>query len=459
MRLSWAPSAKSYFKKVFNKFYFLYFIGILVQTVSFLRAAIVPAIVLTVIVGIVSIFLPLWVGLLLVIAFLTWQLSQHYRELKYFALWLSHPTSSNVPSGHGVWTDIFAKLYALRRMDEKHEEQLAEWLERFQNTMRHLPDGVVLMDKSSHLEWCNPVAEQHFQFSLARDKGNRMVNLVRAPVIVDYIKAAKYDVPSKVAYMNRRLEITLIDFEEERLILVSRDITETERVDEMRRDFIANASHELRTPLTVISGFLEYAQDVDAMNDIPVEQRNQQIRLMHRQAEHMTVLVQDMLMLSRLESDVVVDDVVIDMPRLIEQQLGQARALSNEQHKIDAHIMPMKIKGSQQEIASVITNLLSNAVRYTPAGGSVHVSWGLVAGLPTLSISDTGPGIAPEHLPRLTERFYRVNKDQSRATKGTGLGLAIVKHVLIRHQAELKIQSTVGQGTTFVVVFPERRLV
>jgi two-component system phosphate regulon sensor histidine kinase PhoR len=173
----------------------------------------------------------------------------------------------------------------------------------------------------------------------------------------------------------------------------------------------------------------------------------------------MTVLVQDMLMLSRLESDVVVDDVVIDMPRLIEQQLGQARALSNEQHTIDAQITPLKIKGSQQEIASVITNLLSNAVRYTPAGGSVHVSWGLIDGLPTLSIRDTGPGIEPEHLPRLTERFYRVNKDQSRATKGTGLGLAIVKHVLIRHQAELKIQSTVGQGTTFVVVFPERRLV
>ena len=392
-----------------------------------------------------------WVGLLVLIALLLWRLSNHYRELNYFALWLSHPTSKNVPSGHGVWTDIFAKLYALRRTDELHEAQLAEWLERFQNTMRHLPDGVILMNRQSELEWANPVAERHFQFDLARDKDNRVVNLVRVPELVEFIQANVYDTPAKVVYMNRNLEVVLIDFEEERLILVSRDITETEKVDAMRRDFIANASHELRTPLTVISGFLEYAKDA---NDIPPEQQQKQIALMHRQAEHMTVLVQDMLMLSRLESDVAVDDAVIDMPKVLAHLVNQARALSNGNHEFNVNIASTKLRGSEQEISSVVSNLLSNAVRYTPAGGTISLNWANAK----LSVRDTGQGIGQEHIPRLTERFYRVNKDQSRASKGTGLGLAIVKHVLIRHQAVLHIDSAEGRGSVFTVQFPAARL-
>ncbi|GHA75806.1 phosphate regulon sensor histidine kinase PhoR [Formosimonas limnophila] len=425
------------------------------KPVSFWRDLTPIFIICLLIVGITSLFSLTWLGLLVCIAVLLWRLSGHYRELNHFALWISNPTSKNVPSGHGVWTDIFAKLYALRRNDESNEAQLAEWLARFQNTMSHLPDGVVLMDKSAYLEWCNPVAEQHFRFSLLRDKGNRVVNLVREPALVQYIQAGLYDAPTKIEYLNRQLELTLIEFEEDRMILVSRDITETEKVDAMRRDFIANASHELRTPLTVISGFLEYALDA---GDIAPEERVRQIELMHKQAEHMTVLVQDMLMLSRLESDVKVDDVTINMTELLNQQLGQAVALSNGQHQFITHIDPINLNGSVQEIASVVTNLLSNAVRYTPNGGEIHLTWQTIDNQPTLSIRDTGQGIAPEHLPRLTERFYRVNKDQSRASKGTGLGLAIVKHVLIRHQAELKIDSKVGEGTTFTAIFPHSRL-
>lgn len=425
------------------------------KQLNFFRAALLPTLVLTTLVAFSSLFLPVWVGLLFVIAFLTWQLSNHYRELRHFSLWLSHPESSNVPSGHGVWTDIFAALYAMRKKDEGHEAQLAEWLARFQNTMRHLPDGVVLMDKDSHLEWCNPVAETHFEFSHDKDRGNRMVNLVREPLIIAYVQAAKYDVPMKISYLNRELELVLIDFEESRVILVSRDITETERLDRMRRDFIANASHELRTPLTVISGFLEYALDDDAMNDISEGDKKRQLQLMHRQAEHMTVLISDMLMLSRLETDVALEEATVDMPQLIEQQLSQARALSNGRHVIDADIAKLNLQGSYQEVSSVVSNLLSNAVRYTPEGGDIHLSWG---GAGVLTVCDTGAGIAAEHLPRLTKRFYRVNKDQSRATKGTGLGLAIVKHVLIRHQAELKIESEEGEGTRFMVVFPKNRV-
>jgi two-component system phosphate regulon sensor histidine kinase PhoR len=322
-----------------------------VKPVSFLRDLSPVLLVGLLAIALSSFWQLTWVGLLVLIALLLWRLSNHYRELNYFALWLSHPTSKNVPSGHGVWTDIFAKLYALRRTDELHEAQLAEWLERFQNTMRHLPDGVILMNRQSELEWANPVAERHFQFDLARDKDNRVVNLVRVPELVEFIQANVYDTPAKVVYMNRNLEVVLIDFEEERLILVSRDITETEKVDAMRRDFIANASHELRTPLTVISGFLEYAKDA---NDIPPEQQQKQIALMHRQAEHMTVLVQDMLMLSRLESDVAVDDAVIDMPKVLSQLVNQARALSNGNHEFNVNIASTKLRGSEQEISSVV---------------------------------------------------------------------------------------------------------
>lgn len=426
------------------------------QDVSFIRSASVPALVLSVLVAGLSYFLPVWVGLSLVIAFLLWQLSAHYRELKLFALWLSHPTSKNVPSGHGVWTDIFAKLYALRRSDEKNEAQLAEWLERFQNTMRHLPDGVVIMDKSTQIEWANPVAEQHFSLNLQRDLGTRLMNIVREPLLAQCVQQRQYDAPFKMLLDNKHLEVLLIDFEDERMILVSRDITETERVDAMRRDFIANASHELRTPLTVISGFLEHAQDEPNM---PMDERVKQIDLMRHQAERMTVLIQDMLMLSRLESDVHVDAQNIVMPALLNQQIQSAQALSAGRHQIHAEIAPINIKGSEQEIASVVGNLLSNAVRYTLEGGDIYLTWQLNAEKqPTLTVRDTGLGIASEHIPRLTERFYRVNTAQSRATKGTGLGLAIVKHVLIRHHATLKIESKLApsseQGTTFVVTFP-----
>lgn len=424
--------------------------------ISYFRDLAPTLAVCAIVTGLSSIWLPVWPGLLLTIVFLLWRLSAHYRELNHFALWLSHPTSKNVPSGHGVWTDIFARLYALRRSDEHNEAQLAEWLARFQSTMGHLPDGVVLMDKTAHLEWCNPVAEQHFKFSLARDRGNRLVNLAREPVLVDYIQDANFDNSIKVTYLRRQLEVTLIDFEEDRMILVSRDITEAETVDAMRRDFIANASHELRTPLTVISGFLEYALEG---GDMPDEERLRQMSLMHKQAEHMTVLVQDMLMLSRLESGVVVDDVTIDMPNMLAQRIQEAQALSNGAHRFDTDIGAFKLRGSEQEISSVVSNLLSNAVRYTPAGGLISLMWGMQNDALTLRVKDTGQGIAPEHLPRLTERFYRVNKDQSRASKGTGLGLAIVKHVLIRHEAELKIDSKLGDGTAFSVVFPKERMV
>ena len=427
--------------------------------VNFLnRTTLLTALLLMGFAWLVSLFLPFWVGLLFVIAFLVWRLSLHYRELKHFSLWLTHPTSHNVPSGHGVWTNIFAALYALRRTDEAHESKLALWLERFQNTMCHLPDGIVLMNLSTQLEWCNPIAQRHFGLALEDDKGNRMANLVRLPAFVAHLEANVYDAPIKIDYLSRRLEITVIPFEENSLIVVSRDITEAERMDEMRRDFIANASHELRTPLTVISGFLEYASDAELMSQMPPEQRMNQVNLMCRQAEHMTVLIQDMLMLSRLESDFTVDETRINMPELIESILPQIRALSGFNHTITTDVAAINLKGSMTEISSAVTNLLSNAVRYTPTGGLIHLSWRNVQGCPTLNVQDSGAGIAPEHLPRLTERFYRVNNDASASVKGTGLGLAIVKHILIRHQAELKISSTLGQGTTFSMVFPAGRI-
>lgn len=426
------------------------------KPISFWRDLMPLLLVCVLVTTISSIWLPVWAGLGFTIVMLLWRLSSHYREMNHFALWLMNPTSKNVPSGHGVWTDVFATLYSLRRIDEHNQAQLAEWLARFQNTMSHLPDGVVIMSRDGYLEWCNPVAEKHFKFTLKDDKGNRLTNLVREPILVNYIQSLQFEYSIKVQCFQRELEVTLIDFEAERVILVSRDITETEKVDAMRRDFIANASHELRTPLTVISGFLEYAKEDP---DQPLAERKRQINLMHKQAEHMTVLVQDMLILSRLESDVLIDNVVIDMESMLNDQITQAQALSGGIHVFDVNISKLKLQGSAQEISSVVSNLLSNAVRYSPEGGVISLFWGLKNDQYVLSVKDTGQGISSEHIPRLTERFYRVNKDQSRASKGTGLGLAIVKHILLRHQAHLVIESEVGQGSQFSAVFPRQRIV
>ncbi|MBC3878714.1 phosphate regulon sensor histidine kinase PhoR [Undibacterium sp. FT79W] len=372
--------------------------------------------------------------------------------LQRLADWLDNPASSRLPDGWGAWTDIFSRLYKSRRGDEKNQAELTEWLARFRQAMTLLPDGVVIMDDVLFLEWCNPAAESHLGLSLAKDKGMRVTNLVRTPEFMDYIILGRYETPLTLSFRDRKLIAHIIPFENRRQILVTHDITESERIDMMRRDFIANASHELRTPLTVINGFLEIAS---LQPDLDITIRHSHLKLMTEQGERMQRLVEDMLTLTRLESmDHLLRVETIDMRGLLEQILQEAEALSAGRHLITLEIDGPDIRGSKDEIRSALTNLVTNAIRYTPEEGKIHISWINTPHGAKFSVTDNGIGISPEHISRLTERFYRVDKSRSRETQGTGLGLAIVKHVLLRHKAQLLIESTPGVGSKFTVQFP-----
>jgi two-component system phosphate regulon sensor histidine kinase PhoR len=312
------------------------------------------------------------------------------------------------------------------------------------------------MDDVLLLEWCNPAAERHLGLTLGKDKGRRVTNLIRHPEFIDYIILGRYEQPLTLAFRGRKLVVQIIPFENRRQILVTHDATETERIEAMRRDFIANASHELRTPLTVIVGFLEIALADPGLDE---QTRTAHLRLMTEQAERMQRLIGDMLTLSRLESDEYpLKRERIDMKALVEQVALDARALSNGRHEIEFSAEGPDLMGSADELRSAFGNLATNAVRYTPAGGRILLSWTRGEKDLRFAVADTGIGIDEQHISRLTERFYRVDKSRSRETQGTGLGLAIVKHVLLRHGGKLVIGSEPGKGSTFTAVLPNTSL-
>ena len=366
--------------------------------------------------------------------------------------WLDHPQSGKLPDGWGAWTDIFARLYRLRRDDERNQDELAEWLARFRQAMQLLPEGVAIMDDVLFLEWCNPATERHLGLTLEHDKGRRVTNLIRHPEFIDYIILGRYEQPLTLSIRGRKLVVQIIPFENRRQILVTHDATETERIEAMRRDFIANASHELRTPLTVVVGFLEIAMADPGMDQ---DTRMAHLRLMTEQAQRMQRLIEDMLTLSRLESsDYPLKRERVDVHALVEQVAADARALSSGRHTIETSIDGPDVMGNMDELRSAFGNLATNAVRYTPAGGTIKLAWRRGANDLRFEVCDTGIGIDEQHLSRLTERFYRVDKSRSRETQGTGLGLAIVKHVLLRHGGTLAIRSTPGKGSAFTAALP-----
>lgn len=383
-------------------------------------------------------------------AFLMVLVQLHY--LYRLAGWLDNPDSEKLPDGWGAWTDIFSRLYRLRRDDEKNRGELTEWLARFRQAMSLLPDGVVIMDDVLFLEWCNPAAERHLGLKNSRDKGMRVTNLIRNPQFMDYIILGRYEQPLTLSLRDRKLIVQIIPFENRRQILVTHDITESERIEMMRRDFIANASHELRTPLTVINGFLEIAL---SQSNLDPQTRASHLKLMTEQGHRMQNLVEDMLTLTRLESiDYPLRPEHVVISNLLEQIFAEGKALSGGRHTLSFANDGPDIIGNTEELRSAFGNLVSNAVRYTPAGGDIKISWKMSEAGAQFAVQDNGIGIDAKHIMRLTERFYRVDKSRSRETQGTGLGLAIVKHVLLRHNAVLSIESKPEQGSTFFVTFP-----
>jgi two-component system phosphate regulon sensor histidine kinase PhoR len=322
-----------------------------------------------------------------------------------------------------------------------------------------LPEGVVVLDAANRIQWANPRAQLHLGIELRHDAGAPIVNLVRQPAFVQYLAVGDFSEPVVVQSQREAgmtLSIQIVPFGMEEKLLMSRDITRLEAVARLRRDFIANVSHELKTPLTVLTGFLETLADMR----LEERQRQRYLTLMAEQAQNMQRLVDDLLTLSALESEhsVLLEAEFAIVPLLL-QVSADAKALSAGRHEITLNIRDQaNVLGSRDELASAFGNLVSNAVRYTPEGGRITLDWRVSADGGEFTVVDTGIGIAAEDIPRLTERFYRVDRSRSRATGGTGLGLAIVKHVLIRHQAELMIASAPQQGSRFAVRLPARRV-
>ncbi|HRH80548.1 MAG TPA: phosphate regulon sensor histidine kinase PhoR [Thiobacillaceae bacterium] len=398
-------------------------------------------------------------GLGIVTAGLALQLAHHLRQLRRLDAWLAAPQTAP-PSSDGLWGDVLYRLHKHLRAGRAANQHATANLEQMLHAARSLPDGVVILDDANRITWVNAAAGRHLGLSAEHDLGQFVLYLVRGARFGAWLTdppGAPMTMPAVTA-RDTTLSLQMVPLPHGSKMLLTHDISDLVRVDAMRRDFVANVSHELRTPITVIVGFLEAFADMD-MPD-PKLLKNH-LGLMREQTERIRRLVDDLLTLARLESDMELKEDVVDLPALALALLHEAKTLSGDRHQVSLEpSCAARLRGSQQEIHSALGNLVSNAVRYTPAGGQITLSWAATAeGGAAFSVSDTGEGIEPENIPRLTERFYRVDKGRSRATGGTGLGLAIVKHVLARHQARLKVESTVGKGSTFSAVFPAERVI
>ncbi len=388
-------------------------------------------------------------------------LLMHLLHLARLVRWLSLPVGTTVPAGVGAWEGAFAALHRRARRAAERQLELSVALERFRSAGQALPDGVVVLDGHHDIEWLNATAAGHLGLTLDQDRGSHLTNLVREPEFVRYLEGGQYAEPL-VLHPGRNPGLTLalqvVPYGQAQKLLLSRDISQLEKLETMRRDFVANVSHELKTPLTVVSGFLETL--LDCLREIPPEEAERYLNLAREQALRMERLIEDLLTLSALETGSLAPaEEKVPLAELLAEVADEARALSAGAHRILLKAPGGgSLLGSRAELQSAFGNLVGNAVRYTPAGGTVEIAWeGGADGGGSFSVKDDGIGIEAQHLPRLTERFYRVDRGRSRESGGTGLGLAIVKHVLTRHQATLEIESQPGSGSCFRIRFPPRR--
>ena len=396
-------------------------------------------------------------------------LANHIFWLNQLQTWFKKPDLKTIPDGYGLWEGLFNLLLKYERTNKYNQTQLNASLERFNLATSAMPDGLVILGASNEIEWCTANAEKQLGLDLSTDKNLPVVNLIRDSGFIAYLYNEKYDEPFKLkSWRNPEvvLDIQLIAMANNQKLLISRDLTQLEKVDVMRRDFIANVSHELRTPLTVVGGFLETLIDMEGA--VP-EKLKPYFAMMEDQTNRMSRIIEDLLMLSTIESNTgSPDDSEINMVDLLKTVQNDAVGLCQglNKSKLQIHLdadATINLKGAVEELRSAFSNLVSNAVRYTPESkdgshGELFISWRLSNGQPVFSIRDTGIGIEQKHIERLTERFYRVDRSRSRETGGTGLGLSIVKHILIRHQAKLEITSELGVGSTFRAAFPKARL-
>ena len=380
----------------------------------------------------------------------------------------SSSTALSVPAQfRGLWGVAADRIRRVAFRQDRLLQDSQARLDEFLSAMQVSPSGVVLLDAQNRIEWCNQMASQHFGFDSRRDVLQHISNLVRVPDFKTYLTGNDFShdvvIPGSASTPGRpvKLSVHMHAYGNDRKLLLSRDITALELAEAMRRDFVANVSHEIRTPLTVLSGFIETLQTLP----LKPSERERYLSLMGQQSLRMQTLVNDLLTLSRLEgSPQPGSNEWVPVSSIFAQSQQEAQALSKllstQTHAIVfENSADCDVAGEQGELYSALSNLVTNAVRYTPAGGSIEVTWKVLDdGRGEFSVKDSGPGIASEHIARLTERFYRVDRSRSRETGGTGLGLAIVKHVAQRHGAELQIESQLGQGSSFSIRFPSSRI-
>jgi two-component system phosphate regulon sensor histidine kinase PhoR len=375
--------------------------------------------------------------------------------------WLESDVDAEVPGASGLWGEIFDKLYLRQRDNREVLTELRTMTDRFQQAASAMPDAVIILGEDQEIEWMNPMAERLLGIHEPADIGQPITNLVRHPGFRALLEKPYSDEEFEMrspAMTSRYLAVRRVPYGSSQELLIARDVTQLHKLEVIRSQFVANVSHELRSPITVLSGYLETLKDTRESDPKILYKA---IETMYSQAKRMERLVTDLLALSQLETQVTLPGKTeVNVKLLLESVVEAARLLSGEAHH-DIQLEAddgLNLYGNQTELHSLFANLINNAVRYTPAGGLIKVSWKPEGKGALFSVTDTGPGIAPQHIPRLTERFYRVDVDRSRETGGTGLGLAIVKHVLDRHDGRLNIISELGNGTTFECRFPANRV-
>jgi two-component system phosphate regulon sensor histidine kinase PhoR len=398
----------------------------------------------------------LWIGLSLALAVhLGWQLANLFR----LEWWLRHRSFADPPDVGGVFGEIIAQIVRLHRRKRFHKQRFVQLMRQLQRSTAALPNGVVILNSQREIIWFNRMAARLLDLRRTADLGLRIENLVRSPQFARYLEIGDFASPIVIRTTTGEdcyLSLQMVPYGDGQQLLLVSDVSRQMRLEAMRKDFVANASHELRSPLTVISGYLEtLSQDPALDRDLqgPVTE-------MRRQAERMTAIIRDLLELSRLEeTDEMLGGEPIDIPPLL--AMLRKDIVARPVHPRDIRIRidsEAQLMGDEPEIQSAFSNLVDNAAKYTPADGSIEMRWYVDDQGGHFSVKDTGIGVHPEHIPRLTERFYRVDAGRSRSTGGSGLGLAIVKHVLQRHGAELEIQSALGSGSEFICHFPLSRV-
>ena len=408
----------------------------------------------------------LWAALIYLVLHI---LIQNWKFIR-FQNWLNSASLQVNPDWNGAWLDVAARIHRQQLVADNSAKLNERRLQDFLLAIQASPNGVILLDGEARIDWCNDTAASHLGLDVKKDRLQHIVHLVRDPLFTRYF--AQENHPSEVLIDGRstsvsnfrKLSVQLHKYGDGRLLLLSRDVTEVVKAEAMRRDFVANVSHEIRTPLTVLGGFVETLQSVP----LDAQETQKYLQLMSSQAGRMQSLVADLLTLSQLEATQSPNGQEhVSLPDLVTQVMSEANAFtsmlaeqqSGKKHALVFDQVPILwLMGSQKELFSALSNLVSNAIRYTPLGGLVHLTFLNTDDQLTISVKDTGPGIASEHLPRLTERFYRIDQSRSRETGGTGLGLAITKHVMQRHGGELQVQSEQGKGSTFNLIFPASRI-